>query len=146
MPLSRLITHRQTVSRCVCGGSLVFGQQIILSHPPLRSFPLLLQDLTLFATWEIRLSARHQPTRMEYVEEGQGDKHHRRVEDVLVCFVQGNRRFEAVRVFDKAEDDADCDQQHDRIFDIQEHQAGFALVRRQLLAKLQVESYCNGDE
>lgn len=146
MPLRRLMTHQQAVARYVSGGTLVFWQQIVLSDPPLRSFSLLLQDLSLFATWEIRLSARHQPTRMEYVEEGQGDKHHRRVENVLVCFVQGNRRFETVRVFDKAEDDTDCDQQHDRILDIQEHQAYFALVRRQLLAKLQVESYCNGEE
>lgn len=46
---------------------------------------------------------------MDGVEEDEGGEHEGGVEDVLVCFVDGDAGFVAVGVFGQAEDDADLE-------------------------------------
>lgn len=61
----------------------------------------------LFPAGKVGLFARHYAARMEDEVEYQGYKHGRRVEDIHVDFVVGNRRMETRRVLDETEYDTD---------------------------------------
>ena len=70
----------------------------ITTHPPPHI--LLPNNLSLLPARKVTFLARHDPARMDNVEEHEGDEHERGVEYVLVCFVDWDAAAVAVGVFD----------------------------------------------
>jgi hypothetical protein len=71
------------------------------------SLNVLAGRFALLAAGEIRLFTGHDTAWVDDVQYDKGEEHRGRVKDVLVGFMSGNGRVEALGVFNEAENDTD---------------------------------------